>query len=426
MSINALNGFFAAFGGADKLGSRVGDAYNEMRLGAAMGAARRAAAAEGLALDNQLIEQDTGRVQLAKPDAVYDRQTARRFRQEEGPAAMVEVPQTEKKRRADVMGDTDVEALYLTKYLPEQVKKLRDSGNANVADHLERYVSTDIGQRQARAYAKFAKSWVGGNYDGVARAMEEYQGLTGAGAAKVTHKGDGTFSMSLIDPSTGKSSEYEFNGDAMMGRMGLAAYMDPMKIAERVAENNKEAAANLAKVTAAKMDASGKMAIERMKLVGDAQRDQAKFRHESSQMDREYKLKAAMPTEEQKNYQYAAKTLGLPQETLDQIVNNSIVNKGGGDPYGKATHPQSIAARIYLQNDQNPEMVVGKRMQPDRDGKMTEVEITWGQLTASEKQQHVASQVAAISAAGGVATPAAKPTKPAGAAAGLPPQIIWK
>lgn len=404
MSINALNGLFAAFGGADKLGSRLSDAYSEMRLGAATGAARRAAAAEGLALDNQLIEQDTGRVQLAKPDAVYDRQTARRFRQEEGPAAMVEVPQTEKKRRADVMGDTDVEALYLTKYLPEQVKKLRDAGNANVADHLERYVSTDIGQRQARAYAKFAKSWVGGNYDGVARAMEEYQGLTGAGAAKVTHKGNGTFSMSLIDPGTGKSSEYEFNGDAMMGRMGLAAYMDPMKIAERVAENNKEAAANLAKVTAAKEETRRQLELKGLGFKYDVARDNLKYQQDIAKMIQQNNLDMSKPTDKQRVFEWLEKG-GVPRAELDKYISGIVEGRGGGgDGMRQAPNPQDLAKQ-YISDRLRNDPAFAELPEPEQTRRAVEY---------VKRLQEATAPLSAPPTAG----------KAPGAASGLP--LIWK
>lgn len=403
MSINALNGFFAAFGGADKLGSRVGDAYSEMRLGAAIGAARRAAAAEGLALDNQLIEQDTGRVQLAKPDAVYDRQTARRFRQEEGPAAMVEVPQAEKKRRADVDGGANVEALYLTKFLPDQVKKLRDSGNAGLADRLEGYVSSETGQQHSKLYANMVKAHAAGNYDGAAKFMEQLQELSGEDTnATVMADGKGGYKMRLQNTAKGTAEDYELDESRLMGEMGMFAYMDPAKMVARFDTHEKEKATNLAMVTKAKEETRRQLALKGLDFKYDVARDKLKYQQDIAKMIQQNNLDMSKPTDKQRVFEWLEKS-GVPRAELDKYI-AGIVEGRGGDGVRQAPNPQDLAKQY-----------ISDRLRNDP---------AFAELPESEQTRRAVEYVKRLQEATAPLGGNDAATRPSGAAAGLPP--IWK
>lgn len=393
---DAMNGFFKGVGGGRQLGLDLGDLYNEGKLGAQKGLAFREAEAEAKRLNDSMVDVNVGteRIDPASGSALTPAE-ARAYRQEEGAIAGSRV-KTEQRRQADVSGDMSAEALYLTKYLPDRVKAMRSAGDDKLADGLEKYIATDVGQRHARIAANFAKAQMSGNFDAAAKAMEDFQELSGEGRAKVRHLGNGAYAMQITNLATGKTDEYQVDGDKMTGRLGLAAYTDPANMYTQFYEQEKAKATNLAAVTKAKIEREGRLAEKGLDFNYDVARDNLKYQQDIAKMDREYQLKGSAPTDEQKTYQWLASILGLPQEKLDGYIGNIIKGKGGGDEQAKLQ-----MAKQYLSD---------RLRSGDRE---------FNKLTPEEQVGQAVEYATRLQSA-----TAQKPNPPAaGAASGLPP--IW-
>lgn len=396
---DAVNGFFRATGGGRQLGLDVADLYQEGQLGAQKGLAFREAESEAKRLNGAMVDVAAGteRFDPGSGSALTPAE-ARAYRQQEGADAGTRT-KTEQRRQADVMGETSADALYLTRYLPERVKAMRSTGNDKIADRLEQYAAGEVGQRHARGYANLVKSHAAGNFPAAAKHMEDLQELSSEDTvAKVEPDGKGGYLMRLTHPSTGKTEEYALDESRLMGEMGMFAYMDPAKMVGRHDEQEKSKATNLASVAKSREETRRQLALRGLDFKYDVARDNMKYQQDTAKMDREYQLKGSAPTDEQKTYQWLARSLGLPQEKLDGYISNIISTKGGkNDPSTLQIARQYISDMTRSMDEEfnklDPEQKVSRAVE------------------YANKLQSATAQ---------------KPKPPAaGAAAGLPPQI-WK
>lgn len=380
MSIFALNGFFNAMGGADKLGSRLSDAATEMRIGHAIGNARRAATAEADQINGQMLDVPTGEVKLSRPGDVMEPATARRFRQEEGPNAAVETPVTQQKRREAVHGKVNSESLYLGRYLPEQVKALRESGDTAFADALEGYVSGEVGKRHASLFEQMVKAHSAGNFDVAAKAMEGLQELSSEGQqVKVASNGNGGYQVRLLDPKSGKEQAFELNEDRAIA--DLSSFMDPKAYVKRYIDSQQAQAKATAELAKERMQQQGKLAENGLKFRNDVALRKMDIQSRMNELITRHNLDMSKPTDAEKVYHFLEKQ-GVPGSELQAYLRSKAGGSDGG--YGKALHPETAANRIWDSFNANPDTVVGRK--GDRD-------VLWSELSSAEKEQLVMDEL---------------------------------
>lgn len=226
-------------GGLDRsvwLGRQMGGVFNDMRQGASMGEARRAASAEAERLNSTLMDVDTGRSQWLAADgqSFGNARDATRYAQETGLALPKRQAVTQKKKRGDVLGEVDAENLYLQTYLPQQVKQLRDKGWNTQADALENYIAGEVGQRHTRAYANMLKAHAAGNFDQAAKYMEQIQEMAGEDTdATVKANGQGGYQVQLRNRKSGAEVSHDLDESRLVGDMGFFAHTDPVRMLAR-------------------------------------------------------------------------------------------------------------------------------------------------------------------------------------------------
>lgn len=405
MSKFAINGFFDAWqGGARGMGKDIAETINATRQDMASMDARRAALAEASRIDNELVDVDSGATVAADPNTgdLLDKTTARRFRQEEGQEPAQQAV-TEQRRRAEVQGDSNVEALYLTKFLPQQVKKLRDNGSVQLADRLEGYVTSETGQQHSKLYANMVKAHASGNFAGAAKFMEQLQELSGEDTnATVMADGKGGYKMRLQNTASGSAEEYELDESRLMGEMGMFAYMDPVKMVDRYDKQAKAKADNLTAVAKEREQTRRQMALQGLKFKQDVQLKDLDYRQDIAKMVQQNNLDLGKPTDKERVYNWLERN-GQPRAVLDQYVAGIVEGKGNGG-VRQAPNPQDLV-RQYI-SDRSRD-----------DSRFAELDDDEKVRKAMEYVRKLQGAFPAATGAGGAAPSAAPPTR------SLPPML---
>lgn len=351
MSRNAALGFFNAWGdeGARGFAKDLASAINEGRQGAAIGEARRSALAEANGIDDALIDVPTGEFQQTDPNTgdVLDSATALRFQQEEGvsPKRKEVIAQ---KRRGDVEGDTNVEALYLTKYLPAKVQELRNNGSNLMADQLDGYVRTETGKQHSSLYANMVKAHSAGNFQAAAKYMEQLQELSGEDTnATVLPDGAGGYKMKLAHRKNGTSEEYELGEDKLYGDMGMFAYMDPVKMVDRFDKQAKAAAESMATIAKEKEQTRRQIVLKGLDYKYDAARDRTKYLQDIQKLVTQHNLDLSKPTDVQRVHDWLERS-GAPTALLEEYKRGIVAGKGS-NPTRQAPNPQDLIREFIQQ-----------------------------------------------------------------------------
>lgn len=404
MSKFAMNGFFDAWqGGARGMGKDIAEAINSTRQDLASMDARREAIAEADRLNNGLVEVDTGEVSFHDPatGTALDKDAARQKWLQGVDPEQRKV--TVQKPGREVNGDANVEALYLTKFLPQQVKKLRDNGSVQLADRLEGYVTSETGQQHSKLYANMVKAHASGNFAGAAKFMEQLQELSGEDTnATVMADGKGGYKMRLQNTASGSAEEYELDESRLMGEMGMFAYMDPVKMVDRYDKQAKAKADNLVAVAKEKEQTRRQMALQGLKFKQDVQLKDLDYRQDIAKMVQQNNLDLGKPTDKELVYNWLERN-GQPRAVLDQYVAGIVEGKGNGG-VRQAPNPQDLV-RQYI-SDRSRD-----------DSRFAELDDDEKVRKAMEYVRKLQGAFPAATGAGGAAPSAAPPTR------SLPPML---
>lgn len=346
---NFMSSFFGNPDQAWEMGQRLGLVFNDMRNGYAKGEAMRAAQAEAERLNSRPVEVNGPDQWTVEGQTFTNGADAAAYAKDVGLGlrGMQKAPSKRTVRQDEAGTKVNAEALYLNRYLPEKISQLRANGWDGQATQLEGYINSEKGKKYATNYARLLQAHAAGNFDAAAKHLEALQELSDESSkvAKVRPLDGGGYAITLIDPGSGQKNEVQVSEDRITGDMGMFAYMDPVQMVRRMDEAREKKAAAMAALAKQRNDLQ-RMVYERgLDFNNDVRKMKLLHSLKLDEIVTQDQLNATKPGEIGRKVRDLRES--FPEMSDEQIL--QFVKGGDNGGYGKATNPETVAARLHMQ-----------------------------------------------------------------------------